>query len=55
MIEMLLILIAIGIVVYFINEMVPMAPPFKGLFNAVVCLLVVIWLLRGFGLIHMRF
>lgn len=51
MIEMLIVLVVVGVILYLINNYVPMAAPIKTIINVVVVLLVVIWLLRLFGIV----
>jgi uncharacterized protein YhhL (DUF1145 family) len=43
-------LVAIGIVMYFVNIYAPMAEPYKKILNIVVVIIVIIWLLDVFGL-----
>jgi hypothetical protein len=51
-VELLLLLILIGVGLYFVNRYIPMAAPIRTLVNIVVVLLVVLWLLEKFGLLH---
>ncbi|GAG83690.1 unnamed protein product [marine sediment metagenome] len=48
---LLLVIIVVGVVMWIINRLIPMAAPFKMLLNLVVVALVVIWILQLFGLI----
>jgi len=42
-------LIVVGILLYLVNRYIPMEPPIKNIVNIVVILVVVIWLLKVFG------
>ena len=46
-----LVLIVVGVVLYLINNYVPMASPIKTILNLVVVVVVLFWVLRAFGLI----
>jgi hypothetical protein len=46
---MLLTLIVVGVVLWAVNEYIPMAPQVKRLLNVVVLVLLVVWLLKVFG------
>jgi len=50
LLHVLLILIVIGVLLWLVNNYVPMARPIKTIFNAVVVIAVIVWLLRIFGL-----
>jgi uncharacterized membrane-anchored protein len=51
MIQLLVVILVIGVVLYLINNYVPMQPPWKTVFNVVIVLAVCIWLLQLVGLI----
>jgi hypothetical protein len=51
MIQLLILLLVVGVVLYLINNYVPMAAPIKTIFNVVVVLMVCIWLLRATGIV----
>ncbi|HEV7968616.1 MAG TPA: Thivi_2564 family membrane protein [Candidatus Acidoferrales bacterium] len=51
LIQILVLLIVIGVVLYLINQYIPMAPSIKSILNAVVVIAVLIWLLNVFGLL----
>ncbi len=51
LVTIVLILIAVGVVLWLINTYVPMDGKIKGILNAVVVIAVVIWLLQVFGLL----
>jgi VIT1/CCC1 family predicted Fe2+/Mn2+ transporter len=44
-----LVLIAVGVVLWLINKYIPMQSTIKNLLNAVVVIVVVIWLFKIFG------
>ncbi len=50
-IEILLILIAVGVIMWVINRFIPLFGPIRFLLNVIVLVLVVIWLLQAFGFI----
>ncbi|RPH95975.1 MAG: hypothetical protein EHM72_14685 [Calditrichaeota bacterium] len=43
-------LIAVGVLLWLINQMIPMDRKIKSILNAVVVIVVVVWLARVFGL-----
>ena len=51
LVELVIILIVIGVILWLINTFIPMAGGIKGLLNVVVFAVVVIWVLQVFGLI----
>jgi hypothetical protein len=50
-IQIVLLLIIVGVVLWLINQYVPMAASIKSILNAVVVVAVIIWLLNVFGLL----
>jgi hypothetical protein len=48
--QIVLVLIVVGIVLWLINRFIPMQGTIKGILNAVVVIVVVLWLLNVFGL-----
>jgi hypothetical protein len=48
----LLILIAAGVLLWLVNSYIPMDGKIKSIFNVVVVIIVVVWLLKVFGLFH---
>jgi hypothetical protein len=52
LLQVLLILIAVGVLLWLVNSFVPMAGSIKSLLNAVVVICVVLWLMNIFGLFH---
>ncbi len=51
MLQILLVLIVVGVVLWLVNNYIPMDGKIKGILNAVVVILVVLWLLQAFGLL----
>jgi hypothetical protein len=49
MIHIIITLALIGFIMWLVNTYVPMVDPYKKIFNIVVLVLVVLWLLSGFG------
>jgi hypothetical protein len=50
LIEIVLVLIVVGVLLWLVNSYIPMAGPIKSLLNAVVVIVMVIWVLKVFGL-----
>jgi hypothetical protein len=48
----LLILIAAGVILWLVNSYIPMDRKIKSILNVVVVIIVVVWLLRVFGIFH---
>jgi hypothetical protein len=51
LVTLVLILIAVGVLLWLINTYIPMQGTIKSILNAVVIIAVVLWLLQVFGLI----
>ena len=51
LINIALVLIVVGLVLWLINTYIPMAGGMKSLLNLVAFVVVVVWLLQGFGVI----
>jgi len=51
-ITVVLTLLVVGVLLWLINTYIPMQSTIKGLLNAVIVILLVIWLLNVFGLMH---
>ncbi len=51
LVQVVLLLIVIGVVLWLINQYVPMAASIKSILNAVVVIAVIVWLLNVFGLL----
>jgi hypothetical protein len=50
LIEVVIVLIVVGVVLWLINTYIPMAGPIKSILNFVVVIAVIVWLLQAFGL-----
>ena len=50
LINVVIVLIVVGVLLWLINRYIPMASSIKSILNAVVVIAVVIWLLKVFGL-----
>lgn len=50
LVNLVLTLIVIGVLLYLINRYIPMAASIKSILNAVVVVVVIVWLLQEFGL-----
>jgi hypothetical protein len=51
LITVVVVLIVVGVLLWLINSYIPMDVKIKKLLNAVVVIVVVLWLLRSFGLL----
>jgi hypothetical protein len=50
-IQIVVVLIVIGVLLWLVNTYIPMASPIKTIINALVILFVCLWLLNAFGLL----
>jgi hypothetical protein len=50
-IQVLVLIVVVGVILYLVNTYVPMAAPIKTILNIVVILFLVLWLLSVFGLL----
>jgi hypothetical protein len=51
LITIVVVLIVVGVLLWLINAYIPMQPTIKSILNAVVIIVVVIWLLQAFGVL----
>jgi uncharacterized protein YhhL (DUF1145 family) len=51
LINIIIVLVVAGVLLWAINKYIPMARPIKTIINVVVVLVVVLWLLQMFGII----
>lgn len=51
LVQLVLVLIVVGVLLWLINRFVPMQGSIKSILNAVVVIAVVLWLLNVFGLV----
>jgi len=49
--NVLLVLVVVGVVLWLVNTYLPMDPKIKTILNIVVVIVVVVWLLRAFGIL----
>ena len=52
LVQVLLVLIVVGVLLWLVNSFIPMQGTIKSILNAVVVIAVVLWLLNIFGLFH---
>jgi hypothetical protein len=52
LLQILFVLIVVGVLLWLVNQYIPMAGSTKSILNAVVVICVVLWLLNAFGLFH---
>jgi hypothetical protein len=52
LIQVIMILIVVGVLLWLVNTYIPMAGSIKSILNAVVVIVVVLWLLNVFGLLE---
>jgi len=52
LLQVLMILIVVGVLLWLVNNFIPMAASIKSILNAVVVIGVLVWLLNIFGVIH---
>jgi hypothetical protein len=52
LLQVLFVLIVVGVLLWLVNQFIPMAGSIKSILNAVVIICVVLWLMNAFGLFH---
>ena len=52
LIHVVVVLIVVGVLLWLVNNYIPMASSIKKILNAVVVIAVVLWLLRAFGVLN---
>jgi hypothetical protein len=52
LLQILIVLIVVGVLLGLVNRYIPMQRTIKSILNAVVVIVVVLWLLNIFGLLH---
>jgi hypothetical protein len=50
LLQVVMVLVAVGVLLWLVNQFIPMAGSIKSILNAVVVICVVLWLLNIFGL-----
>lgn len=53
LISLIVTLVVVGVLLWLVNQYVPMDPKIKTILNVIVVIAVVLWLLQSFGLIGM--
>ncbi len=53
LISILVVLVVVGVLLWLVNNFIPMAGSIKSILNAVVVIAVVLWLLNAFGFLTM--
>jgi hypothetical protein len=51
LITILIVLIVVGLLLWLVNNYIPMDSKIRGILNAVVIIIVVLWLLQAFGIL----
>jgi hypothetical protein len=52
LLQVLFVLIVVGVLLWLVNQFIPMAGSIKSILNAIVVICVVLWLMNAFGLFH---
>jgi hypothetical protein len=52
MLQVLIVLIVVGVLLWLVNQYIPMDHKIKSILNVVVVIAVVLWLLNVFGVFH---
>ena len=52
LLHIFLVLIVVGVLLWLVNSFIPMAGSIKSILNAVAVIVVVLWLLNVFGVLH---
>ena len=52
LLQVLMVLIVVGVLLWLVNNFIPMAESIKSILNAVVVIAVILWLMNIFGLLH---
>jgi len=51
LIQLILVLVIVGVLLWLVNNYIPMAASIKNILNIVVIIVVILWLLRVFGVL----
>ena len=52
LVSVILTICVVGVLLWLINRFIPMQSQIKGILNGVVVIVLVIWLINAFGLLH---
>ena len=48
---LLLVIVVVGVLLWVINKFIPMDPKIRSILNAVVVIVLIVWLLQAFGIL----
>ena len=51
LIQLIVVLVVVGVILWLVNSYIPMDPKIKTILNVVVVIAVILWLLSAFGLL----
>jgi len=51
LLSLILVLVLVGVLLWAVNRFIPMDPKIRSILNAVVVIIVIIWLLQAFGVL----
>jgi hypothetical protein len=51
LVSLVIVLVVVGVILYLINNYIPMDNKIKKILNAVVIIVVILWLLQAFGIL----
>ena len=54
LLSLLVVLVVVGVLLWLVNNYIPMAGSIKRILNVVVVIVVVLWLLNAFGVLNLR-
>ena len=54
LIQLIVLLVVVGVILWLINTYIPMQPPIKTIINVIVILVLCLWILSVFGITSMR-
>lgn len=52
LLTILLVIVVVGVLLWAINAYVPMQPAYKKILNIVAVIILIVWLLKAFGVFH---
>jgi hypothetical protein len=52
LLNIFIVLVIVGVLLWLVNRFIPMQSTIKGIINGLVTILVVVWLVNVFGLMH---
>ena len=51
LVGLLLVIVVVGVLLWVINKFIPMDPKIRSILNAVVVIVLIVWLLQAFGIL----